>query len=91
MVAVVVEVTTIVATEKVAVVLPAGTIMLAGTIADVLLLASVIVISPVAAAPFRVTVPVEELPPVTDVGFSDTEDSAAAGVIVSVAVGLTLL
>jgi hypothetical protein len=90
-VAVVVEVTAVVVSTKVAVVVPAGTVTPAGTVAEVLSLASVTVIPPVGAAVFKVTVPVEELPPVTDAGFSETEDSAGAGAIVSDAVLLTLL
>ena len=91
-VAVVDEVTAVVVTLNVAVVLPAATVTLAGTVADELLLDSATEIPPVGAAALTVTVPVEELPPVTDVGLSDTEDSAAApGVIVSVAVLVTLL
>ena len=48
---------------------PAGTVTLAGTPAAELLLASAIVVAAWAIA-VSVTVPVEELPPVTVVGFS---------------------
>src|SRR4051794_22215991 len=57
--------TVLVVTVKVALVAPAGTVTLAGTFAAaVLLLASVTTIPPAGAAAVRVTVPVEELPPV---------------------------
>lgn len=62
-------------TWKVAVVAPAATDTLAGTVAAALLLASVTVAAP-AAAPLRVTVPVEDVPPVTVVGLSATETRA---------------
>jgi hypothetical protein len=85
-VAVVVDVTVLVVTVKVAVVLPAGTATLAGTVADELVLERVTVMPPVGAAAFKVTVPVDELPPATEAGFSETEDSAGAGAMVSTAV-----
>ena len=66
--------TAVVVIGKVAVVEPAATVTLAGTVAAVLLLDSVTVAPPVGAAPLRVTVPVEGLPPVTLVGFTATED-----------------
>src|ERR1044071_2678372 len=49
---------------------PAGTTTLAGTMAAVLLLVIATVVAACATA-FRVTVPVDELPPVTAVGFND--------------------
>ncbi len=49
---------------------PAGTVTLAGTVAAGLLLVIVIVVAAGAIA-VNVTVPVEELPPVTVVGFND--------------------
>src|ERR1043165_5696357 len=49
---------------------PAGTTTLAGTMAAALLLAIATVVAAWATA-VRVTVPVEELPPVTVVGFND--------------------
>ena len=91
MVAVVEEVTAFVVTVKVAVELPAVTLTLAGTVADELLLDNAIEMPPVGAGALKVTVPVEGLPPVTVVGFSDTEDNATAGVMVSGAVAFTPL
>jgi hypothetical protein len=82
----VLAVTVFVVTVKAAVVLPAGTVTLAGTVADELLLDKVTEMPPVGAATFKVTVPAEELPPMTKVGLSETEDKATAGVIVSSAV-----
>jgi|SRR5271157_4819555 len=76
MVADVVELTAVVVTVKVAVVAPAATVTLAGTVAEALLLPSVTAAPPVGAALLKVTVPVEEAPPVTVVGFKLTEDSA---------------
>jgi len=46
---------------------------------------------PVGAGAFSVTVPVDELPPVTVAGFSDTDDKATTGVIVNEEDWLTLL
>lgn len=63
-------VTTLVFTVKVALVRPAATVTLLGTVAtEVLLLESDTVTPPVGATPFRVTVPVDVLPPLTVVGF----------------------
>jgi hypothetical protein len=91
MVAVAEEVTAVVVTVNVAVVLPAATVTVAGTVAEVLLLDKATEIPPVDEAALKVTVPVEELPPVTLVGLSDTDDKALAGVTVSEAVLLALL
>lgn len=91
MVAIVVEVTAVVVAVKVAVVLPAATLTLAGTAAEALLLDRLTAMPPAGAAPVRVTVPVEELPPATEAGFSASDISAGpepAGVIVSDAVWL---
>jgi hypothetical protein len=67
-----------VATWNVAIVFPADTVTLAGTdAADVLLLAREITTPPLGAAPLRVTLPVEALPPFTLVGFKVSEDRAA--------------
>ena len=62
-----------VVTVKVAVVAFAATVTLAGTCAAAtLLLDRVITAPPVGAALVSVTVPVDEVPPMTDVGFSVT-------------------
>ena len=76
MVAVVEEVTAVVVTAKVAAKLPAVTLTLAGTAAAELLLDNPINVPPAGAGPLKVTVPVDGLPPVTVVGFSDTDASA---------------
>jgi hypothetical protein len=65
-----VNVTVLVFTVKVAVVAPSATVTLAGTVATaVLLLVNVTDAPPPGAAALRVTVPVEGLPFVTEVGF----------------------
>jgi hypothetical protein len=75
-----------VVTLNVAVVAFGTIVTLAGTLAAaVLLLPSVTNAPPAGAGPFSVTVPVDELPPKTDVGLKDTELSVAA-VTVRVAV-----
>ena len=71
--------TALVFTGKVALVAPAGTATLEGTLAAPLLLESAICAPPAGAGPLSVTVPVEELPPVTLVGFSVSEESEGAG------------
>jgi len=68
--------TAVVVTVKVAVVAPAATGTLAGTVAAALLLDRVTVSPPVGAALPKVTVPVDEVPPVTEVGFSVTDETA---------------
>jgi hypothetical protein len=74
-------------TENVVDVLPAGTVALAGTVAAaMLLLERVTRTPPVGAGPLRVTVPVEEFPPITLEGLRETEDKTTAGVTVKVAV-----
>jgi hypothetical protein len=73
--------TAVVVIWKVPVVAPAATVAVAGTVADALLLESVTV-EAAAAAPFSVTVPVDDVPPVTAVGFKVTE--ARAGLIKTV-------
>ena len=71
--------TGLVVTVKVAFVAFAATVTLAGTWAvAVLLLDSVTTAPPAAAGPFSVTVPVEEVPPITEVGLRATELSVAA-------------
>ena len=74
-----------VVTVNVAVVAPATTVTDAGTVALALLLERVTLRPPVGAAPLMVTVPVEELPPTTEVGLRTTPETAG-GVMVSVAV-----
>ena len=77
--------TAVVVTVNVAVVAPAATVTLAGTVAAALLDVSVTTRPPAGAADDRVTVPVLDTPPATDVGFKVTELSVAA-VIVRLAV-----
>ncbi len=71
--------TALVLTVNVALVAPAATATLEGTRAAPLLLESATVAPPAGAAPFNVTVPVEELPPVTLVGFSPSEARVGGG------------
>src|SRR3989442_1208178 len=73
---------------KLALVPPAGTVTLEGTVAAGLLLESATCAPPAGAGPFSVTVPVEELPPVTLAGLraSDEMTGTAEGVTVSVAI-----
>ncbi len=78
MLAVVFEVTVTVFTVKVTDVAPAGIVTVAGRVALVESDANVMVSPPVGAGPVRVTVPVDEVPPVTDVGLSVTESSVGA-------------
>jgi hypothetical protein len=62
-------------TAKVADVAPAATVIFTGNVAaEVLLLVSVTTAPPVGAAAFNVTVPVDPVPPVTLVGFTETEE-----------------
>jgi hypothetical protein len=68
---------------------PAATVTEAGTVTPELLLFSVIGIPPEPAAPLNMTVPVEEIPPTTAVGFTEIEFSVG-GVSVNVAVLDTL-
>ena len=76
---------------KLAVVAFAATVTLAGAVAaDVLLLERVITAPPVGAGPLRVTVPAEDVPPITDRGLRPTE-LRIAGVTASVAVCVVLL
>jgi len=82
--------TPLVVMVKVALRVPPAMVTFAGTwAAAVLLLVSVITAPAAGAAPFRVTVPVELLPPTTEVGDLVTEDNAA-GLTVSVVVFVTL-
>ena len=81
-VAVTLAVTDFVDTVKVAEVVPAAICTEAGTMAFVLLDFRVTVSPPVGAAPFRLTVPVAVMPPVTGEGSIDTLTSDA-GLIVN--------
>jgi hypothetical protein len=88
MLALILLLTVVVATLKVAELAPAGTVTVAGTTAfDGLLLASVTTKPPAGAALVIVTVPVEFDPPTTVVGLKVTVESAAGteGFTVSVA------
>ena len=74
---------------NVAVVAFGAIVTLAGTLAAAVLLLPIVTSAPPAGAgPFSVTVPVDELPPRTDVELKDTELSVAA-VTVKVAVLVT--
>ena len=90
MVTVVDEATALVLTTNVALVAPAAIVTLGGMLAAPLLLESATCAPPVGAAPLNVTVPVEEFPPTTLVGFSESEErvggGGGAGVTVSEAV-----
>ena len=80
MVELVLDDTDSVVTVKVLEVDPAGTVTLAGTVAAaVLLLVRSTVMPPVGASAERVTVPVEEVPPVTVVGLTLTEERLTLG------------
>lgn len=75
---VVLAVTGLVVTVKVMLLLPRGMVTCAGTWAAVALLLAVVTTAPDGgAAPFRVKVAVEEVPPVTVIGLSTRELSAA--------------
>src|ERR1700716_4119189 len=67
-------VTALVFTGNVALVAPAGTATLEATQAAPLLLESATCAPPAGAGPLNVTVPIEEFPPVTLVGFSVSEE-----------------
>src|SRR5712692_7413144 len=71
--------TALVFTGKVALVTPTGTVTLEGTLAALLLLERATVAPPAGAAPLSVTVPVEEFPPVTLVGFSVSDERERVG------------
>ena len=77
--------TVLVVTVNVAVVAPAVTVTLAGTCAAALLLESDTAAPPAGAFPLSITVPVDEMPPCTLVGFSVTEANVA-GFIFNVAI-----
>lgn len=84
-VAFVVADTAVVVTVKVAEVAPDATVTVVGGTAAVLLDAKVTTVPPTAAGPLKVTVPVEELPPTTELG-DNARLVKVAGVIVRVAV-----
>ena len=74
--------TILVLTVNVADVAPAATVTLAGTrAAVVLLLESATCAPPAGAGPLNVTVPVDEFPPTTLVGFSANDEREADGVL----------
>src|SRR5262249_20316796 len=79
MVVTVVAVTAEVVTPKVAAVCPAGMTTFGGTLATPLLLERSAVAPPDGAAMFSVTVPVDEPPPVTEVGLSASDDTLSDG------------
>jgi hypothetical protein len=89
------EVTELVVAVKVAVAAPAATVTEDGTwAAAVFELVNVTTTPPVGATPLRVTVPVDEVPPTTEVGFTLTPLSATpppGAVTVKDAVRLTPL
>jgi len=93
MVTVVLLVTALVLTVKLAVVAPAATVTLAGTrAAAVLLLESATTAPPEGAAPLNVTVPVDDcVPPVTLVGFRVNEDSVTGGGVAGFTVSVAVL
>jgi hypothetical protein len=68
-------VTALVETLKVALLLPAATVTEAGTVAEALSLASVTDKPPDGAAPFKVTVPMADVPAMTLEGLTETEES----------------
>ena len=79
--------TELVVTVNVTVVDPAATVTLAGTwAAAVLLLDRETVAPPVGAAPLSVTVPVDDVPPVTLAGFTETDDKLTDEELLIVAV-----
>jgi hypothetical protein len=76
---------------KLALVAPTATVTLGGTTALVpLLLASMTTAPWAGEAPLRLTVPTEELPPITLDGFSVSVESDSTGVGVGVGVGVAV-
>lgn len=74
-----VVVTVLLVTVKVAVVEPAATVTLEGTVATVVLLLERVTEIPFdGAGPFRLTVPVDVVPPLTEVGFSVSRETLGA-------------
>jgi hypothetical protein len=78
MVAVASVVTAVVVTENVWVVAPSDTVTVAGTVTPAVSLVSVTSVPPEGAAPVKVTVPVEGVPPRTLVGLRLTDASVGA-------------
>jgi hypothetical protein len=72
--------TDVVVTVKLALEEPPGTVTLAGTLVAVEFSLSDTTAPPLGAGPLKVTLPVDELPPVTLDGLTETADSDAAGV-----------
>lgn len=72
--------TALVFTVKVAVVAPSATVMIAGTVAAVSSLVRVTSAPPAGAGFVSVTVPAEEVPPITVEGLSDTDAKLLVGV-----------
>ena len=87
-VALVLDETAVVLTVNVAEVAPAAIVTEAGTVALAKLDVRLTTVPPGPAGPFRVAVPVEGLPPMTDEG-ARVRLVSAAGLIVSVAVLVT--
>ena len=79
--------TAFVVTVNVTLVWPAGIVTVVGTVAEVWLLANVITLPPAGAGPEMMTVPVDEVPPFTEVGLTLTLDTVG-GVIVNWAVSV---
>ena len=86
------EVTDVVFTVNVVLVVPAGIVTLVSTVAEALLLESEMTAPPAGAAEDNVTVPWEVLPPTTVVGLRAIElNAAGTGLTVSEAVRVTPL
>lgn len=66
---------------KLALVEPAGTVTLAGTLVALELSVIDTAAPPLGAAALKVTVPVEEVPPVTVAGLTETAESDALGAV----------
>src|ERR1700681_3059219 len=92
MVAALVVPTALVLTMKVAAVAPAAIVTLAGVVATaVLSLDRLTTAPPVGAAPLNITVPVDDVPPVTPVGFKFRDETVTAGgLTVSAALAIPL-
>jgi hypothetical protein len=76
--------TGLVLTGKFAVVAPAGTVTLEGTVATVgLLLESVTTAPPAGAGPLKLTMPVADVPPRTQLGETANEERVAGEVVVA--------